>query len=132
MLEERKHMPSVTIKHYLDIPAYEGPHAIEKIRFRSARPALGVSAWGMNILELEPGCETCPKHDHTADQQEEVYVVLEGKVDLLTPGDRQTLTRGMFARVAHDVTRQLVTTDSRAVVLALGGTPGKAYVSTGL
>jgi uncharacterized cupin superfamily protein len=125
-------MPTVTIKHYREIPAYDGPHAIEKIRFRSARPALEVSAWGMNVLELDPGCEVCPRHDHTADGQEEVYVVLEGSVELVLPGERRTLSQGTFARVPPEVTRQLVTTDQAAVVLALGGTPGKAYASSGL
>jgi uncharacterized cupin superfamily protein len=125
-------MTHVTIKHHREIPAYDGPHAIEKIRFRSARPALGVSAWGMNVLELDPGCETCPEHDHTSDGQEEVYVVLEGSVDLLAAGQRTTLTQGTFARVPCDVTRKLITTDQPAVVLALGGTPGKAYTISGL
>lgn len=125
-------MPPVTIKHYRDLAAYAGPHAIDKIRFRSARAPLDVSAWGMNVIEMDAGCESYPEHDHLGDQQEEVYLVLEGSVDLVFDGERKALSQGTFARVSHAVKRKLVTTDQSAVILALGGTPGKAYTSSGL
>lgn len=118
---------SIEIKNIEDIPYYQGEHAIPKIRFRAARAALGVSAWGMNVLELEAGCDACPEHDHVADGQEEVYVVLEGSVVLRAQGQERVLRRGDLARVPAEVTRKLITRDSGAVVLALGGTPGQPY-----
>lgn len=118
---------SIDVKNFANIPYYQGEHAIPKIRFRPARAALGVSAWGMNVLELEPGCDGCPEHDHVADGQEEVYVVLEGSVILRAQGQERVLERGDFAKVPPDVTRKLITREHGAVVLALGGTPGQAY-----
>jgi uncharacterized cupin superfamily protein len=118
---------SVVVKTIRDIPAYDGPHAIPGIRFRAARSALGVEAWGMNVLELDAGCEGHPEHDHAHDGQEELYVVLEGSIVLRAEGTERVLAKGDMARVGPDVVRKLVTRGEGAVVLALGATPGKAY-----
>jgi len=112
------------------IAPYAGEHAIPGIRFRAARAALGVTAWGMNVLELDPGCDGHPEHDHTADGQEEVYVILDGSVVLVTDAGEQTLNAGDMARVEPHARRKLVTREHAARILALGGTPGKAFTPT--
>ena len=113
-----------------DIPAYDGPHRIEGVRFRPLRATLGITAFGTNVLELDPHNEGHPEHDHTADGQEELYVVLEGEVWLRTAEGEQRLGQGEVARVGPETTRKLVTRDSGAVILAIGGTPGQAFVPT--
>ncbi|MCA9621212.1 MAG: hypothetical protein KC731_19455 [Myxococcales bacterium] len=123
-------METVTVKKLAGIPPYEGPHAIDKIRFRPAGAALGVSAWGMNVLELDAGCDGYPEHDHQKDGQEEVYVVLRGAIDLVTAEGVTRLEEGDLVRVGPDLRRKLVTTDRDATVLAIGGTPGKAFASS--
>ena len=120
-------MDDVLIKSIHDIAAYEGPHAIDGLRFRPARQALGVSSWGMNVLEFDPGCEGYPEHDHASEGHEEVYVVLRGSVVLQTTHGEQTLTEGQFVRVAPELKRKFITKDQGATLLALGGTPGQAY-----
>lgn len=120
-------MDDVTVKSIEEIPAYEGEHAIPGVRFRPARQALGVSSWGMSVLELDPGCEGYPEHDHASDGHEEVYVVLRGQVVLLAGGTERVLSEGDLARVRPETRRKLVTREQGAVVLALGGTPGKPY-----
>lgn len=112
------------------IEPYTGPHAIPGIRFRAARDALGVAAWGMNVLDLDPGCTGHPEHDHAGDGQEEVYVVLSGAVSLITADRTYDLRAGDMCRVAPTVRRKLVTGDTSARVLALGGTPGAAFSPT--
>ncbi|MEL6184115.1 MAG: cupin domain-containing protein [Myxococcota bacterium] len=113
--------------HIDGIDAYEGPHAIPGIRFRAARQALGVTSWGMNVLDLDPHTEGHPEHDHAGDGQEEVYFVIEGAA-VLRLGERElVLKRGDFVRVAPEETRKLVTRDSGARILALGATPGRAF-----
>ena len=116
------------VKNIEDIEPYRGPHAIEGIRFRAAREALGVSAWGMNVLELDPGCDGYPEHDHEADGQEEVYAVLRGEVILQAAGEERLLKPGDMVRVAPSVRRKLVTRAHGATILALGATPGRAFV----
>lgn len=120
-------MDDITATHISQIPVYDGPHAIPGIRFHLARQALGLSSWGMNVLELDAGCTGYPEHDHTADGQEEVYVVLRGSVVLVAGGVERTLGEGELARVPAAVRRKLVTREQPATVLALGGTPGKPY-----
>jgi uncharacterized cupin superfamily protein len=121
-------MEGVFVKKLEGIDPYRGPHQIPGIRFRAVREALGVTAWGMNVLDLDPGCEGYPDHDHLEDEQEEVYFVFEGSVVLLAGGAETTLSRGDFVRVASSVRRKLVTRAEGARVLAIGGTPGHAYV----
>ena len=41
-----------------------------------ARRSLGLSAFGMNLVDIQPG-EQIPEHDETGRDQEEVFVVLE-------------------------------------------------------
>jgi uncharacterized cupin superfamily protein len=125
-------MNDVVIKNIGSIEPYQGPHAIPKIRFRSLRSALGVSAWGMNLIEFDPGATGYPEHDHEADGQEEVYMVVEGSIELEAEGKRQVLKKGDLVRVGPHVKRKFVTQEHGAVLLAIGGTPGKAYESSGL
>lgn len=120
-------MNAITTKNIRELPAYEGPHEIPGIRFRAARELLGVSAWGMNVLELDAHCSGYPEHDHQADGQEEVYVVLEGSVVLQAGEAEQVLRQGDLVRVPAEVKRKFVTRDQPATLLALGGTPGKVY-----
>jgi quercetin dioxygenase-like cupin family protein len=120
-------MKAVIVKNVADIAPYAGPNAIPGIRFRPARQALGVSSWGMNVIELDPHCSGYPQHDHGNEDHEEVYVVLKGTLVIQADGEEQTLSQGDLARVPPEVKRKLVTRDQGAVVLALGGTPGKAY-----
>lgn len=121
---------SIVVTSIADVAPYQGKNALPGIRFRAVRQALGVTAWGMNVLELDPGCETYPEHDHVQqmkDGQEEVYLVLEGSVVLRAEGTERTLRRGDLVRVPPEVTRKFVTRGEGATLLALGGTPGKAY-----
>ena len=122
-------MTDVNPKRLQQIEPYSGPHAIPGIRFRPAGKALGVTAWGMNVLELDPHCEGYPEHDHTKDGQEEVYLVLDGKATLHVSGETIELDRGSFVRVGPTQTRKWVTTDQPATILALGATPGQAFKS---
>ena len=51
---------TVVAKNIKDIAPYAGPNAIPGIRFRAARQVLGVTAWGMNVLELDAHCTGHP------------------------------------------------------------------------
>lgn len=118
---------TIVVKNIRDIQHYQGEHAIPGIRFRPARQAMGVSAWGMNVLDLDAGCEGYPQHDHAHDGQEEVYVVLDGSVVIVAEGAEHVLRRGDMARVPPDVERTLMTREEPATILAIGSTPGRAY-----
>ncbi|MET0205932.1 MAG: cupin domain-containing protein, partial [Thermoleophilaceae bacterium] len=65
--------------------------------FRKVRRALGVTAFGVNTIELPPGYET-GRHYH--DVQEELYFVHRGRIQMtFGDGDVHELGPGGLARV---------------------------------
>ena len=108
----------------LDALDIESPNGV----FRGLSDPLGVGAFRINRLELAPGAEG-PEHDHLKDGQEEVYVVLDGSATLSAGAESWTLSRGMMARVGPAQKRKLTPGPNGVTILALGGTPGKAYSS---
>lgn len=88
-------------------------------RFQLLRKELGVTAFGINLLRFEPGQRT---RIHRHERQEEVYLVLEGELTLLTDAGERTLRRLDIARVPAEVRRQLVNQGADPLrVLAMGG-----------
>jgi mannose-6-phosphate isomerase-like protein (cupin superfamily) len=117
-------MTDVTVKRIDDLDSYPGPPAKQ---FFYAAKGLGVTAWGMNVLRLPAAWDGYPDHDHAKDGQEEVYVVLEGSATLHAAGESFDLSRGILARVGPGQKRKIVPGPSGVTILAIGGTPGKAY-----
>jgi quercetin dioxygenase-like cupin family protein len=120
-------MDGISVKNISEIEPYGGPNAIPGIRFRPARQALGVTSWGMSVMELDPDCTGYPEHDHANEGHEEVYLVLSGSVVLRAGGSERLLRQGDFVRVSPETARKFVTRDEGATLLALGGTPGAPY-----
>jgi uncharacterized cupin superfamily protein len=120
-------MSDIKVRRIDEIPYYTGQNAIPGIKFHSAGRELGVTAWGMNVLEIDAGCEGYPEHDHQNDGQEEVYVVLRGDGVLETGGELTPLAAGMLVRVGPLQRRKIRPGPEGIVVLAIGATPGKAY-----
>jgi uncharacterized cupin superfamily protein len=88
-------------------------------RFVTLRRQLGVTSFGMNQIVLQPG-QRGRIHRHR--RQEEVYLVLGGRLTLVIEGDETDLDEGDLIRVAPQLRRQLVNRGpGRVVVLALGG-----------
>jgi mannose-6-phosphate isomerase-like protein (cupin superfamily) len=120
-------MSDVQVKKLDEVPYYTGANSIPGIRFHSAGRELGITAWGMNVLEIDAGCTGYPEHDHIKDGQEEVYVVLQGD-GMLDTGDEQiAVSTGILVRVGPSQRRKFIPGERGIVVLAIGGTPGKAY-----
>ncbi|MFW6198630.1 MAG: cupin domain-containing protein [Acidobacteriota bacterium] len=124
-------MSDVVVERIRECEPYRGPHAIPGIEFRPVGKAVGASAWGMNVLEIEAGCEGYPEHDHREDGQEEVYVVLDGSGKLVADRSERALEAGMAVRVGPEVKRKFLPGDDGLVLLAIGGTPGHAYSPPG-
>ena len=96
-----------------------------------ARASLDASAFGMQVIEMSPGADWYPDHNHTGepveDGQEEVYTPLSGSATLIAGEERFELEPGTFARVGAAQKRKLVPGDEGARMLCLGATPGEAY-----
>lgn len=88
-------------------------------RFVPLRRELGVSTFGLNQMVLEPG-QRGRIHRHA--RQEEVYLVLEGRLTLLVEREEHELGPGELVRVAPSLRRQLMNRGpGRLVLVALGG-----------
>jgi uncharacterized cupin superfamily protein len=88
-------------------------------RFVALRRELGVTSFGLNELVLEPGQRG---RIHRHERQEEVYLVLEGRLTVIVEGEDEELERGELIRVGAELRRQLVNRGpERVVLLALGG-----------
>ena len=91
--------------------------------FRKVRRALGVTAFGVNAIELPAGYET-GRHYH--ERQEELYFVHRGRIEM-TFNDESThlLGPGGVARVDADTVRMVKNVgDGSAVYLVAGGEGG--------
>jgi mannose-6-phosphate isomerase-like protein (cupin superfamily) len=95
--------------------------------FKRARAELGVSSFGMQVLDLPPSVTGYPEHDHGQDGQEEVYVVLRGSADMEISGEHVTVDPETLVRVAAGTKRKVVPGDKGVRLLVIGGIPGQVY-----
>jgi quercetin dioxygenase-like cupin family protein len=117
-------MADVTVKRTEDFePIFHGG-------MLRARAGLGVTSFGMQILRFPPNADRYPEHDHAADGQEEVYLVLEGAATLTAGDEQHELVPGVFARIGPQERRRLATGETGALILALGGVPGRPFEVT--
>ena len=102
-------------------------------RFQSLRRLLELTGMGLNLLRLEPGQRG---RIHAHQHQEEVYLVLEGRLTLIVEGAEHRLDRHHLVRVAPQTRRQLANLDAEPLrILAMGaagaypGRDGRAWSS---
>jgi uncharacterized cupin superfamily protein len=117
-------MPDVTVKRVEDFEAIFGGG------FRRVRAGLGVTSFGISVMDLPANFKFFPEHDQRHDDQEEVYTALSGRCTLRVGGEHgeeYELEPGVFARVGAAEKRKLITGDEPARVLAMGAMPGKVY-----
>jgi hypothetical protein len=108
-------MTDVTVKRFDEMESALGGV------FVRARAELGVSAFGMQVINLPPGFdEPYTAHAHLGmpaemgfnnHGQEEVYVPLRGRGTLIADDQRWELEPGMAVRVGPAQWRQVVTHD---------------------
>jgi mannose-6-phosphate isomerase-like protein (cupin superfamily) len=91
--------------------------------FRKVRRALGVTAFGVNAIELPPGYET-GRHFH--ERQEELYFLHRGRIELTLNDDTTfTLGPGAFARVDPETIRKIKNVgDEPCLYVVTGGKDG--------
>lgn len=90
--------------------------------FRKVRKQLGVTAFGVNAIVMPPGYQS---GTHWHDEQEELYVVLDGSFEILLDGEPRRLEPGGMARVDAGVRRSLKNVgDADATYLCVGGKDG--------
>jgi quercetin dioxygenase-like cupin family protein len=91
--------------------------------FRKIRRNLGVTAFGVNAIEMPPGIET-GRHFH--DEQEELYFVHRGRIEIeFGDGTTHVLGEGGLARVDAATVRKIKNIgDGHALYVIAGGKDG--------
>lgn len=100
-----------------------GPRGV----FKRARGELGVSAFGIAVIEMPPNADGYPEHSHAEDGQEEVYTAMDGSGEIEIEGERHPIDPETMIRVGPGVTRKVVTGEDSLRLLIIGGVPGEAY-----
>jgi uncharacterized cupin superfamily protein len=91
--------------------------------FRKVRVPLGVTAFGVNAVVLPPAY-TSRRHFH--ERQQELYLVLQGEIEIDLDGARHMLGPGGLARVDAPTVRSLRNTSEteEAMFFCVGGDGG--------
>jgi hypothetical protein len=114
---------------------------LEGITMHRVRSALGVSSFGLSIVDMGPNAAEYPEHDHSPEGigakmfakrpaqlgQEEVYIALRGSGEVEVDGERYPLDAEHLVRVGPAAKRKVWAGDEGLRLLALGGTPGQPY-----
>jgi mannose-6-phosphate isomerase-like protein (cupin superfamily) len=90
--------------------------------FRKVRRELGVTAFGVNVVVLEPGVVARP-HWHL--EQDELYFVHAGRASVALPGESRELGPGGLCHVESTTPRQITSVgDEPLVMLVVGAKDG--------
>jgi mannose-6-phosphate isomerase-like protein (cupin superfamily) len=95
--------------------------------FVKARAELGVTSFGMQVIQMPPNYEDYPLHDHAESGQEEVFLALRGSGWIDIEGERVELEPDMLVRVGPEPKRKVFPGPEGLRMLVLGGTPGTPY-----
>ncbi|HEX2707614.1 MAG TPA: hypothetical protein VHM66_06350 [Solirubrobacterales bacterium] len=126
-----------------DIQALTG--MLDGISMHRVAADMGVSAFGISIVEMDPGADEYPEHDHSEDGiggkmfakrpeqlgQEEVYVALGGSGTLEADGTSYPIDPDHITRVGPEVKRKIVAGPDGLRLLAVGAVAGQPHDSGG-
>jgi mannose-6-phosphate isomerase-like protein (cupin superfamily) len=96
--------------------------------FLKARAALGVTAFGLSIVNIPENSPHYPEHNHPSGQ-EEVLIITKGfgRLVLNEGVEYVDLEPGMMVRIGARTKRTIKVGDEGLQAVAIGGTPGEAY-----
>src|SRR5258708_3434479 len=115
-------MTNITIKNLDEMERYSG--SFQKGQdFLFAGKSLGLSKLGMNAIRMPPHWEHYPEHDHASDNEEELYIPLEGSGILHADGQSYPMKRGILIRVGAATRRKIVPGPEGMTLLMLRDRP---------
>jgi mannose-6-phosphate isomerase-like protein (cupin superfamily) len=95
--------------------------------FVKARAELGVTAFGMQVIQLPPEYAEYPEHDHADSGQEEVFAVLSGSGVMDIEGERVEMDGDTLIRVGPGTKRKVIAGPQGLRMLVVGCAPGEPY-----
>ena len=117
-------MPENAIKHRDEFEKMAGSGGCT---WMLARKALGTSAFGFNLVEIEPG-GALPEHDEAGSGQVELYIVLEGEATMRIDGEEHPAPAGTFASFEPSAKRTIFNrSDAPVLAMLIGVQPEGGY-----
>ena len=96
--------------------------------WRPVRHHFGITAFGVNAWTArDAGDRIINEHDEVDDSNEELYLVLRGRAVFELDGERVDAPAGTLVFARPGVKRTAFAEEPETTIIALGGTPGKAY-----
>jgi len=134
-------MPGFTPEEYQQAMAERAPHILQRWaeageqfahehrKTHDVRGFLGVESFGVNAFEAHEGELLIVPHDELGEgeQQEELYLVFEGRARFLCDGEPAELGPGELLFARPGVRREAVALETPTMLLIIGGRPGEAY-----
>jgi quercetin dioxygenase-like cupin family protein len=90
--------------------------------WRLARKTLGAESFGFNVVDIAPGGQI-PEHNHTGDNQEEVFIILDGLATVVAGDEEHDAPSGTYVRYAPEVSRTIKNNSEGNVRALLIGVP---------
>jgi uncharacterized cupin superfamily protein len=123
-LDKEAAVPENSIKHRDEFERMAGSGGCT---WMLARKALGTSAFGFNLVEIEPG-GSLPEHDEAGSGQVELYIVLEGDATIAVDGQELPAPAGTYASLDPGSSRTLLNhSDEPVTALLVGVLPNDGY-----
>jgi uncharacterized cupin superfamily protein len=95
--------------------------------WRLARKALGTTSFGFNLVTIGPGGQI-PEHDHAENDEDELYVILEGEGVIRVNGEDHPAPAGTYASIDPSVSRTILNrSDAPVTALLVGVKPDGGY-----
>jgi tetratricopeptide (TPR) repeat protein len=123
-------MSGYTVVHVGDVPEQDDG----QVPMRSVRQHLGITGFGVNAWTARNvGDRMIPEHreantpEDEPDEDEELYLVLQGRAVFELDGERRDAPAGTFVFVRPQVNRTAFAEEPGTVIVSIGGTPGKPY-----
>lgn len=98
--------------------------------FKRAGDELEIGSFGLNVIDFPPDAgEQYPDHDHSHDNQEEVYLAQKGsgRIVIDDGAEEIPLDTDTIVRVGPTVKRKIFAGGEGLRLIALGGVPGQVY-----
>src|SRR5262245_49996305 len=105
-----------------------------RVLSRPVRFHFGITSFGVNAFTADRvGDRLLNEHDESQehDLQEELYLVQRGRATFELDGERVDAPAGTLVFVRPDVRRTAFAEEPGTTIVAVGGTPGKAYEAQG-
>jgi hypothetical protein len=140
-IPSRTESPGFSAEEYRQAMTDRAPHILERwadaaARFEhgnrkthDVRGFLGVESFGVNAFEAHEGELLIVPHDELGEgeQQEELYLVVEGRARFVCDGEPVELGPGELLYARPGVRREAVALETPTTLFIVGGRPGQAY-----